>query len=56
LRRTPFRILLNSSSFDAPVAHSMENTVDPFIFATRGKGIISFFYIYFFFLNGLGFE
>ncbi|KFO62323.1 hypothetical protein N302_02782, partial [Corvus brachyrhynchos] len=51
LRRTLFRILFNSSSFDAPVAHSMENTVDPFIFATRGKGIISLFW-----LNGLGFE
>lgn len=50
LRRTLFRILFNSS-FDAPVAHSMENTVDPFIFATRGKGIISLFW-----LNGLGFE
>ncbi|KFQ27995.1 hypothetical protein N332_09236, partial [Mesitornis unicolor] len=48
-----FRILFNSS-FDVPVAHSMENTVDPFIFATRGKGIISLF-IYIF-LNGLGFE
>ncbi|KFP72409.1 hypothetical protein N311_08676, partial [Apaloderma vittatum] len=45
LRRTLFRILFNSSSFDAPVAHSMENTVDPFIFATRGKGMISLFYI-----------
>ncbi|KFO84106.1 hypothetical protein N320_00009, partial [Buceros rhinoceros silvestris] len=52
LRRTLFRILFNSS-FDAPVAPSMENTVDPFIFATRGKGIIALFFI---FLNGLDFE
>ncbi|KFQ87843.1 hypothetical protein N337_04569, partial [Phoenicopterus ruber ruber] len=44
LRRTLFRILFNSSSFDASVAHSMENTVDPSVFATRGKGIMSFFF------------
>ncbi|KGL82012.1 hypothetical protein N309_02754, partial [Tinamus guttatus] len=38
LRRTLFCILLNSSSFDAPVAHSMENTLKPFyICATRGE-------------------
>ncbi|KFP02183.1 hypothetical protein N300_10762, partial [Calypte anna] len=44
LRRTLFRILFNSSSFDAPVARSVENTVDPFIFATRGKGMIALYF------------